>query len=178
MPSSIAAVRGLFPIVLLSLALAGCGKTDQAAPSAPAETGADLAPPQSSGAGHASPEQAAKLLAELPAPYNAADLANGQRQFALCRSCHTATAGGPDLIGPNLHDVFGRKAASKPGYRYSDALKAKSMVWDAATLDAWLLDPRAFVPGTKMTFLGVKDAKDRTDLIAFLKVQTSLAPPA
>ncbi len=120
----------------------------------------------------------AKLLASLPPPYNTADLLNGQRQSALCRSCHTFTEGGPDLTGPNLHGVFGRVAGTKPGFEYSAGVKAAGFKWDAAKLDQWLSDPKGFMPGTKMTFLGLKNPQDRTDLIAFLKVQTGYEPPA
>jgi cytochrome c len=65
-------------------------------------------------------------------------------------------------------NVFGRKAGSVPGYDYSAALKASNIVWNDTTLDKWLADPQAFVPGTKMTF-SVDDAQDRADVIAFLK---------
>jgi cytochrome c len=124
-----------------------------------------------------SADDTAKLLAALPAPYNTADLLNGQRQSALCRSCHTLTDGGPNLTGPNLHGVFGRQAGSKAGYSYSAAIKAAAFTWDAGKLDQWLADPKGFMPGTKMTFLGIRDPKDRIDLIAFLKVQTGYEPP-
>lgn len=124
----------------------------------------------------ASDEETAKLLAALPPPYNTADLLNGQRQSALCRSCHTLTEGGPNLTGPNLHQVFGSKAGSKPGYNYSAAIKAAGFTWDAAKLDQWLADPKGFMPGTKMTFLGIRAPQDRIDLIAFLKVQTGYQP--
>lgn len=163
----------LAPFVLALLA--GCGRkevTPQATPSAGTPTvsnDAKLSQP--------SADDTAKLLAALPAPYNAADLLNGQRQSALCRSCHTLTDGGPNLTGPNLHGVFGSKAGSKPGYAYSAAIKAAGFTWDAAKLDQWLADPKGFMPGTKMTFLGIRDAKDRIDLIAFLKVQTGYQPP-
>jgi cytochrome c len=116
------------------------------------------------------------LLASLPAPYNTADVKNGQSKFALCRSCHTIAPGGPNMTGPNLHGVFGQKAASKAGYRYSDVLKAADIVWDAQHLDQWLANPRTYLPGTKMSFVGIKDAGDRTDLIAYLMVETGYKP--
>jgi cytochrome c len=110
-------------------------------------------------------------LASLPAPYNTADLANGQRKFALCRSCHTLTEGGSNMTGPNLHELFGRKAGHEGDYKYSDALKASGITWDAASLDRWIESPRTAVPGSKMAFAGVKDPKDRIDLIGYLKAE-------
>jgi cytochrome c len=160
-------------LAVAAAALAACGKpgaekesvtADQpTAPAAPAP-----APP--------SAEDKAKLLAALPAPYNTGDLANGEAKFALCRSCHTITPGGPNMTGPNLYGVFGRKAGAVAGYHYSDAVKAAGFVWDAEHLDKWLAQPRTFLPGTKMTFAGLKDEKDRIDLIAFLKVETGYQP--
>lgn len=121
-------------------------------------------------------EQKQAALASLPAPYNTADLKNGEAKFALCRSCHTVVSGGPNLTGPNLYGVFGRHAGSKEGFAYSDALKAAGFAWDAPHLDAWLADPRGYMPGTKMTFPGLKDEKDRIDLIAFLKIESGYKP--
>ena len=92
-------------------------------------------------------------------------------------SCHTVVQGGPDMTGPNLYGVFGRKVASEPGYTYSDALQAKSWTWDAAHLNNWLKDPKAYAPGTKMSFYGLRDDQDRTDSIAYLKVVSSGATP-
>jgi cytochrome c len=84
------------------LGLSACSPGGESAPAAPA------APPKPA------PTAAEKtaMLAALPAPYNAADLDNGRRVFARCRSCHTITEGGPDMIGPNLHGVFGRQAGT------------------------------------------------------------------
>lgn len=118
----------------------------------------------------AAPADQQKLLASLPAPYNAADLNNGQSKFAVCRSCHTITPGGPNMTGPNLHGLFGRKAGSHPDFNYSDGVKNSGITWDAAQLDKWIENPRAVVPGTKMSFAGLKNPKDRADLIGYLKV--------
>ena len=150
----------------LAVALAGCSK-----PSAPAGGASPAAAP--------APVSAAdrqKLLAALPAPYNAGDLTNGEAKFALCRSCHTIEPGGANMTGPNLHGVFGKPAASAAEFKYSDALKGAGIVWDADHLSQWLEKPQTYLPGTKMTFAGLKEAKDRTDLIAYLMVETGPAP--
>ncbi len=79
--------------------------------------------------------------------------------------------GGPDLTGPNLYGVFGTKSAAAPGFAFSDDMKAAHMTWDAPTLDKWITDPRVVLPQTKMTFPGVKDAKDRADIVAYVALQ-------
>jgi cytochrome c len=150
--------------------LAGCGKPQSGSDQAAAPTEPASAPAE------ATPEQAKAIVATLPAPYNAADLDNGKLKFAICRSCHTTAQGGPNMTGPNLYGVFGRKAGSLDGFSYSDGLKATGIVWDAAHIDTWITDPRAVVPTTKMTYFGLKDAKDRVDVVAYLKVQTSPLP--
>ena len=128
------------------------------------------------GAADLSP-QAKALLAELPAAYRGADVENGRAVFNLCRSCHTAISGGAVITGPNLHGVFGRKAAGAAGYAYSAALRATGWTWDAGRLDAWIKNPQAAAPGTKMTFAGIEDAKDRRDLVAYLRLATADAAP-
>lgn len=117
------------------------------------------------------PEAIKAALAALPAPYNAADLENGRKKFGLCRSCHTIEPSGPNMTGPNLHGVFGRKAGSVEGYNYSDVLKASGIVWTPEPLDHWLEKPQTFLPGNKMTFVGLKEPNDRRDLIAYLMVE-------
>jgi cytochrome c len=119
---------------------------------------------------------ARSLLAQLPPAYAKADLANGQLHFNLCKPCHTIVQGGPNMTGPNLYGLFGRKVASHPGFGYSAALQAKDWTWDAEHLDVWLKNPRQDVPGTRMTFYGIPDDEDRRDLIAYLKVASSGGP--
>lgn len=155
-------------IALAALALTGCGQGQEpaqnteapAAPALPAPTGVEKA----------------ALVAALPTPYNAADLDNGRRVFARCRSCHTITEGGPNMTGPNLYGVFGQQAGAHPGFNYSTAMKGVGFIWDGARLDEWLENPRTFLKGTKMSFAGIPDATDRRDVIAFLKVETGYAP--
>lgn len=151
--------------------VAGCNKPA----STPQETGAQ---PSATAPAPAAltPDEVKKAQAALPAPYNTADLSNGESKFALCQTCHTVVEGGPNMTGPNLHGVFGRKAASLPGFSYSDALKAAGWTWDPAHVDTWITDPKVAAPGTKMTFAGLKDPKDRTDLIAYLMIQTGFKP--
>ncbi len=122
------------------------------------------------------PAESKALLDQLPAPYRDADLENGAAHFSLCRSCHTITKDGANMTGPNLYGVFGSKAAGKADYSYSNALKAKAPTWDAATLNQWLAGPQAFAPGTKMSFVGLKDDTDRRDVIGYLKVASSGGP--
>lgn len=148
--------------VALASLTAACGQSSEKS----SDTSAAPAAPEPSDA------EKQAILATYPAPYATADLKNGKAKFALCQSCHTITPGGANMTGPNLHGVFGRKSASVADYKYSDALKGAGFVWDADHLSQWLEKPQTFLPGTKMTFAGLKDPKDRTDLIAFLMVET------
>jgi len=157
-------------IFVCAVSLSACGKggdTDTQTSTSAANTTAST---ETSAPAPVSDADKQKLLASLPAPYNAADLNNGQSKFAACRSCHTITPGGPNMTGPNLHGLFGRKAGSHPDFNYSEGLKTSGITWDAAQLDKWIENPRQVVPGTKMSFAGLKNPKDRADLIGYLKV--------
>ena len=93
----------------------------------------------------------------------------GAQLFANCAACHSLVAN-KNMTGPSLAGVWERKAGSLASFeRYSPALKASKVTWDAKTLDAWLKDPAAFIPGNYMTFRGIDVPRARTDLIAFLK---------
>jgi cytochrome c len=89
--------------------------------------------------------------------------------FAKCLACHNAERGGADGLGPNLFGVFGRRAGRRGGYPYSEAMRRSGLTWDAATLDRFLTSPSEAVPGTKMTFPGLRKPEDRQAAIAFLK---------
>lgn len=90
--------------------------------------------------------------------------------FLQCRSCHTLEPG-RNLIGPSLHGVVGRRAASDLRFVYSNALKASGLTWDEKTLDAWLAGPTKLVPGSKMIFTGMPDAGKRQEVIDYLAAQ-------
>ena len=106
-------------------------------------------------------------------PYAGADQINGARQARVCRACHTLEAGGPNLLGPALHQFFGTVAGSREGFQYSEVLRNAEFVWTPRALDAWLVQPGRFLPGNRMVFAGVSDAGDRNDLIAYLLKETS-----
>ena len=156
----------------VALALAGCGPSSGSA----ANTATATSSPPPAPAPVLTDAQKKALVAELPAAYQAADLSNGEAKFALCRSCHTTSPGGDDMTGPNLSGIFGRKAGSKAGFTFSDDLKNAGWTWDADRINQWITNPHAVLAGTKMTFIGMPDANDRRDVVAFLKVQTSPAP--
>jgi len=100
------------------------------------------------------------------------DAARGQQMFNACAACHSLE---PDrsMTGPSLAGVWNRTAGTLASFpRFSEALKSSGVVWDDATLDAWLADPQAFIPENHMVFAGIPDAQSRTDLLAFLKEAT------
>ena len=118
------------------------------------------------------PAAAAAPAGAAGTPVAAADPAKGEQSFKKCQSCHTINQGGANGIGPNLFALAGdKKAEGRGGFAFSDALKAKGGVWDDASLDAWLTNPRAFAPGTKMSFAGLSDAQERANVIADIKSQ-------
>lgn len=106
-----------------------------------------------------------------------ADLERGELLALSCRACHTFGAGEAQLVGPNLHGVFGRPAASVPGFEYSTALREVGFVWTPDRLDAWLAQPEAFLPGSNMPFAGLSSASDRQALLAYLLRATADGGP-
>jgi cytochrome c len=105
----------------------------------------------------------AVLLAACQA--GAADLDHGKQVFAACAACHTEK---PDALGPSLKGVLGRKSAALGDFRYSGPMRRANLVWDEVTLRQFVADPQAKVPGTRMPFDGIRDAKDVDDVVAYL----------
>lgn len=93
----------------------------------------------------------------------------GERVIGQCQACHDVTAGGPNKIGPNLHDVFGRVPGTHPGFDYSDAMKNHGGHWDYLALNTFLTSPATVVRGTKMGFAGLHNTDDRVAAIAYLR---------
>lgn len=165
---------------------------EAATPAAPQAPAAEQAPPQESAAAapEAAPQAASeaateaatgaateaatasKAMSEAAAPtLSAGDAEAGKAVFKkhLCFGCHKLKPG-KHGVGPSLAGVVGRKAGEAEGYKYSKALKESGIVWNEENLDKWLQGPKKMVKGTKMILAKpVKDAKDRADLIAYLK---------
>jgi cytochrome c len=114
--------------------------------------------------------------AAVPIDWTKADVAKGAEVFKQCAACHNATAGGANGTGPNLHALLGKAKASVAGFAYSEALKTKGGSWTFEDLDAWLLSPRKYASGTKMTYAGLSDNDKRASVIAYLNSQGSNLP--
>ncbi len=115
------------------------------------------------------------LLLSIQAAWAAGDADRGKLVYTQkCSACHSLDYNG---VGPAHKGVFGRKAGEAEGYLYSPALKASGLVWNEANLNRWLTNPAKLVPGQKMG-IAIPDAKERSDVIAYLKVATVKADTA
>jgi cytochrome c len=107
-----------------------------------------------------------------PGPVDASQVNQGKTFFNdVCGACHTNKPN-QNRIGPSLFGVIGRHAGSAPGFDYSTAMKGAAVTWNADTLDRYLADPKATVPGNKMPYAGVKNEERRKNLIAYLSTLT------
>jgi cytochrome c len=126
--------------------------------------GPALAPPAPDPPATSAPRS---LPAGSPPQVVRGDPVHGKSVYQVCMACHSLDE---DDVGPRHRGVLGRTAGSVPGYAYSPALKSSGLVWDPETLDRWLTNPQALVPGAKM-FFALSNAKDRADVIAYLAEQ-------
>ena len=109
------------------------------------------------------------LLTFVAAPALASgDAKEGEKVFAKCRSCHSVEAD-KNGVGPSLNGVLGRKSGTLEKYSYSKAMTEKGVVWDEKTIASYIADPKAFVPGNKMIFPGLKKESEIENLLAYLK---------
>ncbi len=112
----------------------------------------------------------ALTLGTIVPGHGAPDAVRGEQVYARCLACHALAF---DRVGPRHCGLFGRLAGSVPNFSYSPAMKDSHIVWNDKTLDRFLTSPLKMVPGTAMTYDGVSDAKDRADLLAYLKAADS-----
>ncbi|HCN93656.1 MAG: cytochrome c family protein [Hyphomonas sp.] len=161
--------------------LTACGGSDAPANDTPAEEAPPAKAPAEAAPAAAPAEAAVDAVspfAALPAPYNTADYARGRRTWKLCQSCHITAEGGGNLVGPNLHGLFGREAGTLEGFAYSPALQEADFIWTPDKVDHWLENPRTFLPGNRMTFAGVRKPDDRLAVVAYLMSETGFAADA
>lgn len=145
-------------LIAAALELAGCG--GGGAPSGEAASGAPASGVAPAGRFDAS---ATLVVAGLTG-----DPTRGQRVFLQCRSCH-AVQPGQNLIGPTLHGVVGRRAGAVPEFRYSQANRTSDVTWSEEQLFGYLENPRRFLPGTTMSYAGLRNPQQRADVIAYLR---------
>lgn len=98
-------------------------------------------------------------------------VARGEQAFAVCAGCHTIAPGADNIVGPNLHGVYGQQAGSVAGFMYSPAMRSAGLRWNESNLDRYLTDPQSVVSGTSMIFEGIPDTEERAAIIAYLQSQ-------
>jgi cytochrome c len=110
----------------------------------------------------------AALTMAMPLAFAEGDAAAGEKVFKKCKACHIIDKE-KNRLGPHLIGIVGREAGSVDGFKYSKAMMESGLTWDEATLDAYLADPKGYVPKNKMAFVGLKKEEDRANVIAYMK---------
>ncbi len=149
-------------LVLLTLNIAASAIF---APVKPAKPGYDIAVVEHVAEDKAGPKEPSQPIEVLLATSSAE---KGESAAKKCGACHTFTKGGPNRVGPNLWGIVNRTRASEAGFNYSAAMKGKAGSWSFQDLNTYLLNPKAFVPGTNMSFAGITRDSERADVINYL----------
>jgi cytochrome c len=136
------------------------------APTNPAKPGYEIEVPEQKPSGQ--PQQQPQPQQPIEQLLANADVKRGENAAKKCAACHTFNKGGRPLVGPNLWGVVGRPKASEAGFNYSAAIKSKGGNWTIDDINQFITNPKAFVPGTNMTFAGVPRATERADIVAYL----------
>ena len=120
---------------------------------------------------------AAEVIPDFGTVLPAADVTAGKAVSARCEQCHDVSKGGPNKIGPELWNIVGRARATEPGFSYSSAMMGEHTPWTYGALFKYLKSPQVMVPGTKMSFAGLRSATDRINLLAYLRTQEDTPAP-
>lgn len=130
------------------------------------------------------PVPAESIPAAVPAPpvdlgilLATADAERGRRTAQVCGSCHTFESGGANRVGPNLHGIVGRPVGAHAGFAYSNAIAGHGGQWTYEELDAYLTSPARAIPGNKMAFTGIRNPRDRANVLAYLSTLSATAQP-
>jgi len=118
-------------------------------------------------------QKTAETVDITPVSSQITPMEHGAKIYKRCRSCHTLSEGERHKVGPNLWAVYGTKAGSKDGFKYSKAMAASNVIWDAETMDAYIKKPSEFMKGNRMSFVGLKKQEDRDALQLYMKAQTT-----
>jgi len=114
---------------------------------------------------------------DIMALFASTNAAEGAKIFKKCAACHSITEGGANKIGPALWGVLGRPAGTIPGYKYSKAMAAHGKNWSFEEMNGFLIKPKDWIKGTKMSFAGLKKAKDRASVILYMNENTNSPLP-
>ncbi len=160
---------------MIMAGLSACGGGDKAATSTTETTTEVTAPADTAPAAEATPatDTAAPAAAPEPAITYASltgDGIKGEKTFVVCKTCHAAEKG-VNRVGPSLWGVVGRHSGSIEGFKYSPANKNSGIVWTEEELFKYLEAPQKTIPGTYMSYAGMKNGQDRADVIAYLKTK-------
>jgi cytochrome c len=143
------------PLTSLAFILVACGGESSSSATAP------------------KPASETVQTASAPAKTSMTPVQRGERLYRRCIACHTLGQGEKHKVGPNLYGVFGQVAGAKEDFNYSKAMKASEIVWTEETLSAYIQRPNAYIPGNRMSFVGIKKEDDRAAIIAYMKVKTA-----